>query len=165
MADGFRLDVTELQDLAADLAAAAGLAAPIAVGVQAKYGRLVVRDAKKYVRAKAWKTGALYRSIQISPSGEAGALGLVGIAIEADTSTETGRNYAGYVEFGTRFMAPRPFMRTALRKHAKAYRAELVDAAAKLVGTKGGAKRAISGQSVYRGGSSFSLGKALDRLG
>ncbi len=157
---GFRLDVRELSELAEDMAAASGLINPIAVGVQQKYGGLIVREA---VRRAPRRTGALKRSIRITDAGEAGALGLVGVAIEADTTRETGRSYAGFVEFGTSRMQAQPFMRPALRKYAKAYRADLVTAAAALVGTKGAAKKAISGQSVFRGESSFNLSKALGR--
>ncbi len=157
---GFRLDVRELEELASDLAASAGLSDPIAVGVQQKYAFKIVREA---VRRAPKRTGALKRSIRISDRGESGSLGLVGVAIEADTTRETGRSYAGFVEFGTSRMRAQPFMRPALRKYAKAYRADLVDAAAELVGTKGAARAGIKGLSVFRGGSSFNLSKALER--
>lgn len=157
---GFRLDVRELEELASDLAASANMIGPLAVGVQQKYGALIVKEA---IRRAPRRTGALKRSIRISPRGEAGSLGLTGVAIEADTTTETGRSYAGFVEFGTSRMKAQPFMRPALRKYAKAYRADLVDAAAALIGTKKAARAGIKNQSVFRGGSSFNLGKALQR--
>lgn len=158
---GFRIDVTELGDLADDLAAAGGLIGPIAGGVQRKYGAMIVKEAKRLVPVR---TGALKRSIRMSDTGEAFRLGLTNVTIEADTSTETGRNYAGYVEFGTSRMAPRPYIRPALRKYAKPYREELIDSAARLMGTKGAARLALKGKSLYRGGSSFSLPKALGRM-
>ena len=158
---GFRLDVREVEELAEDLATAAGIIGPVATAVQHKYAGKIVREA---VRRAPFRTGALKRSIRISDRGEAGLAGLRGVTIEADTTEETGRSYAGYVEFGTSRMVAQPFMRPALRKYAKAYRQELVNAAAKLVGTKGLAKKAIFAKSVFRGGSSFSLSKALDRL-
>lgn len=162
MSGGFRLDVSELADLANDLATAAGVVGPVAVAVQRKYGMLVVAEAKQLAPVR---TGALRRSIQIGSGSEAARTGLTGVTIEADTSGETGRNYAGFVEFGTRFMAPRPFMRPALRKYAKAYREELVSTAANLIGGKGRARKAIRGQSIFRGESSFGLSKAIARGG
>lgn len=157
---GFRLDVRELEELAQDLASAGNMIGPLAVGVQQKYATLIVREA---VRRAPRRTGALKRSIRISDRGEAGRVGVVGVAIEADTTAETGRSYAGFVEFGTSRMKAQPFMRPALRKYAKAYRADLVTAAAAIIGTKKAARAGIKGQSVFRGGSSFNLSKALQR--
>lgn len=158
---GFTVRATELAALAADLASAAGRSDTIARNVQEKYGRLVVREAKRLAPVD---TGALKRSIQFEESGEAGRSGLRGVTISADTSEETGREYSGYVEFGTAHQPPQPFMRPALRKYARAYREELVDEAAKLIGTKRATLAAIKGQSVYRGPSSLSLGTALGRI-
>lgn len=154
MAKGFSLDVTEVRDLAADLAVAGGAVGPIAVAVQRKYAALIVQEARRIVPVR---TGALRDSIGIAPGGEAGSLGMSGVTIEA------GEDYAGYVEFGTSRMSARPYMRPALRKYAKDYREDLIDAAAGLVGTKGLARGGLKGKSLFRGSSSFSLGSALGR--
>lgn len=157
--DVLKVDVTELADLADDLARATGLVRPLATGVQNKYADKIVAEAKRLV---PFRTGALQRSIRKKPTGEAGRLGLSAVTIEADPSGETGRDYAAYVEFGTVHMRPRPYLRPAIRKYAAAYRRDLVDAAAGLI-TKKAARAAIKGQSVFRGESSFSLRSLVAR--
>lgn len=161
MPSSFVLRSPELGELADDLARAAGRSTTIARAVQEKYGRLVVREAKR--RAPV-DTGALKRSIQLAPGEEAAdRLAYSAVAIEADTRPETGRGYSGFVEFGTSRMAPQPFLRPALRKYAKEYREALVDAAAAEIGSKKGALEAIAGKSLYRGSASLSLESALTR--
>lgn len=162
MSSGFTIISTEVRDLARDLAAAAGAIGPVATSVQREYGQKIVARAKQLAPVR---TGALQRSIRIAGgSRESSRLGLSEVVIEADTTPETGRSYAGYVEFGTSRMAPRPFLRPALREYAKDYREALVEAGAELLGSANAARRGLRGRSLFRGPGSLSLGSALGRI-
>lgn len=59
------------------------------------------------------RTGNLRANIQVGPASPTGV------------SVESGADYAGYIEFGTRYMAARPYMRPSISQAVQA----LVDTA------------------------------------
>src|SRR5215831_3193287 len=65
------------------------------------------------------RTGALRESIQPGPASAHGV------------EVEAGVDYAGYVEFGTRYMPARPYMRPSINQSIQA----LVDTALREIGT------------------------------
>jgi HK97 gp10 family phage protein len=131
----FSLDVTEVQDYAAQLAAHAGEGAHTFVPTAVKYRDLVIKEAKRIVPVD---TGDLRDSIRPEQS-EASTLQL-------SANITVGMPYAGFVEFGTANMGPQPYIRPSLRKYRRPYTDELVQVAKDTLGvTKGGSRRVLRG--------------------
>ena len=107
----FNLDTTEFGDYAKVLLAAGGKVASAGVLVNLTYAMKVRDTARDLV---PFDTGRLHDSIAVVDRGLA-------TDIVADAP------YAGFVEFGTVRMAPRPFLRPAMRKHRKGYRQALLN--------------------------------------
>jgi HK97 gp10 family phage protein len=70
-----------------------------------RLGSEIVEDAKDLAPVD---TGHLRESIGHTVTGE---------GFESTLTVEASADYAGYVELGTRYMAPQPFLRPALYRH------------------------------------------------
>lgn len=112
----FRLDVTELAQYAERLEETAKEVQPAARKLTGQYANLIVKEAKRLVPVR---TGNLRDSIRVTPSSEAGRLGLAAAGIAADAP------YAGFVEFGTARMRPRPYIRPAVKRYEKEFLADM----------------------------------------
>ncbi|GEM_PF-793134 len=136
----FDVRVDELADLAADLAQGSDDIRQVLLPVQRKWAGEMVREARRIVPVR---TGRLRHSIRVGPDREAGRVGASVATIIADAP------YAGFVEFGTVRMAPRPYLGPAISKYARRYRDDLIDTAGKLI-TKKRARARLRGRSLYR---------------
>lgn len=81
-------------------------------------GALIVQNSAK--RKAPYKTGNLRRSIHIEPRGVSRGAA----SVEVGTNVE----YAHYLEFGTRYMAARPYLRPALDENRTAVQAAVTSA-------------------------------------
>ena len=79
--------------------------------IVAQNGAEMQQEAMKEVKVD---TGTLQRSIRLDLKDE-------GMTAEVSANTE----YAAYLEYGTRFMAARPYLRPALNKQAEKFKKDL----------------------------------------
>ena len=136
----FDVNVTELAELADDLAQGSDEVRQVLLPVQRKWAVRMVQESRRIVPVR---TGRLRASIRVGPDREAGRVGAAATTIIADAP------YAGYVEFGTSRMSPRPYLRPAVNKYARAYRDDLIDTAGKLITTRR-ARARLKGRSLFR---------------
>ncbi len=136
----FDVKVTELAELADDLAQGSEDIRQVLLPVQRKWAGYMVREARRIVPVR---TGRLRASIRVGPDREAGRTGAAAATIIADAP------YAGFVEFGTVRMSPRPYLRPAVNKYARKYRDDLIDTAGQLI-TKKKARARLKGRSLFR---------------
>lgn len=69
-----------------------------------KVARAIMLTAQEFV---PYVTGALHDSIEVNT-----------LSVGKEAEVVVGEYYAGYVEFGTRFMAPEPYLAPAIDAHA-----------------------------------------------
>jgi HK97 gp10 family phage protein len=127
----FVIDSLELEAFVEAIEHQAATISLEARGVAHRYAGLVARQARRIVPVR---TGRLRESIHVTPETEAGFAGVAQAGVVADAP------YAGFVEFGTSRMSPRPFLGPALAMYRREYVAELGRVAASL-----GVRGAVSG--------------------
>lgn len=142
MASSFSIDTLELEAFVETLERAAGQVSLEARSAAFKTARKIVRTAKRRVPVR---TGRLRSSIAVSPDTEAGRAGVSIAGVVASAP------YAGFVEFGTSRMRPRPYLRPAFEKHRPEFIEELSDIGIDLLGGRGRGgvgrtKKTIGGQ-------------------
>jgi len=113
------LDASEVDHLAADLAAAPARVVAESTLVVAKVAQQTKRNAQRFAPVD---TGHLHGSIQVLAHG-------LSATIAASTGDGAHREYADYVEFGTSDTRPQPFMRPAADLAADPLEDGLADAA------------------------------------
>lgn len=153
MSFAFTLDMTDLTRYADRLEQAAGDISLAGRSALFQASTKVVQTAKQLVPVR---TGNLRDSIGLAPGTEGGRTGTALVSVVATAP------YAGYVEFGTVHMAPRPYMRPALARHKGEAQDGIMAAAVQLLGTKTAARKALAG-AVPRG-TGFSASEQLGRL-
>jgi HK97 gp10 family phage protein len=136
----FQVDTREMSLFVLKLELAAKRVSPAARGVSQKYGALVVKEARRLVPVD---TGFLRDSIHVEMSSD-GSTGIANVVADAE--------YAGFVEFGTRYQSPQPYLRPALKKYRKPYTKELAEVGAQLIGgTKAQGRKLLTGSSLATG--------------
>lgn len=139
----FELDVTEVEQYAAQLRIHADTGARAFAPIAEKYQRLNIEEMRRTVPVSDTPNGSdgiSHLRDEIKP--EPKQLGRT--AVTANIVIDKG--HAGFVEYGTVKMAPQPYVRPALAKYRKPYEDELVaEAKAQLGVLKGGARRALRG--------------------
>jgi HK97 gp10 family phage protein len=142
----FNIDHDELSRYAKVVRNAAGDIDREAVVVNLQFAKAIRDTARELV---PFVTGRLHDSISVEDRGLA-------------TDVVADAPYAGFVEFGTVRMAPRPYMRPAFRQHRAAYRDALLGVQVGLLTTRGAARGSFVG-AISKRGPSLASGTSAGR--
>ena len=133
----FQVQADDLSRYVLQLEAAAGQVSKAGRRNAGKWARVAAGVARQRVPVD---TGTLQRSIGVRE----GVSGIMELTAEAP--------YAGFVEFGTSRMRPRPYMRPAMAAVRKQFQEEIAQIGASLLGSPTAARQAMVG-AVPRGTS------------
>ena len=118
------------------------------------FGDKIADSAQKYVRANAYDTGSLHRSIDWltyeSRNTVRLEVGPMKDALDTEPGDKDATEYARYVHDGTSLMAPRPYMDIAYKKHARKLMKEM-RSIARTIGPGGGGVRRTGGRVTPSG--------------
>lgn len=108
------------------------LLSALETGMQRKVVRAGAREAAKVVQTRAkelvpTKTGKLRRSIKVRTMKGLGRKGNIGYSVLAGGTAKDSPFYAGFLEFGTQRITPRPFMRPAANESKEQVKKVFVD--------------------------------------
>lgn len=139
----FELDVTEVEQYAAQLRHHADAGATAFAGTAKKYQDLNIKEMRRTVPVSNTPNGSdgiSHLRDEIKP--EPMQLGRTDLT----ASIVIDKGHAGFVEYGTVRMSPQPYVRPALAKYRKPYIDELAQVAKDQLGVlKGGSRRALRG--------------------